>query len=58
MRIILKQNEVKNVFHENVLRCVVEYLDSETGGNSADPRVAMDTSCVWRFNNPVYCLAL
>ena len=44
LRIILEQNEARNVFNENVLRRVVEYLDSGTGGGSAESRVAMDTS--------------
>ena len=44
VKLILEQNEARNVFNENVLRRMLEYLGSGTGGSSAESRVAMDTS--------------
>ena len=45
LKLILDQNETKNLFNENILKRIVEYLDSGIGvGGNAESRVAMDTS--------------
>ena len=45
LRLILDQNETRNLFNENILKRILEYLDSGiSGGGHAESRVAMDTS--------------
>ena len=45
LKLILNQNETRNLFNENILKRTVEYLDSGIGGGgNIESRVAMDTS--------------
>ena len=45
LKLILDQNEARNMFNENIMKRIVEYLESGiSGGGNAEARVAMDTS--------------
>ena len=45
LKLILDQNETRNLFNENILKRIVEYLESGiSGGGINESRVAMDTS--------------
>ena len=45
LKLILDQNETRNLFNENILKRIVEYVESGIGGGGiTESRVAMDTS--------------